>query len=136
MAILTWTQENSVGVKDLDLQHQKIFSLINRLHDSMSQNQAHTEIKTILQELVDYANYHFSTEEKYFNQFNFEFKQPHLANHSSYTKHINYFIEKSNQQVGLVLSYEVIDFLEDWWIQHINVEDKKYTQCFNDNGLK
>lgn len=136
MAILTWTLENSVGVKELDTQHQKIFSLINRLHGAMKQNRAHTEIKTILQELVDYANYHFSTEEKYFDQFNFEFKQAHTDNHHYYTQKINEFVEKSNQQTGLILSYELIDFLEDWWLHHINIEDKKYTKCFNDNGLK
>ena len=40
MQLLTWTQENSVGVSELDKQHQKMFSIINNLADLMSQSKA------------------------------------------------------------------------------------------------
>src|SRR5271157_2886782 len=37
MALVTWDQSYSVSVKKLDEQHQKLFSLLNTLHEAMRQ---------------------------------------------------------------------------------------------------
>jgi hemerythrin len=135
MGLITWTQENSVGVKELDLQHQKMFSIINNLYELMSQSKAQEKIDVVFKELVEYANYHFSTEEKYFDIYNYEGKIKHTESHNFYKAKINEFIEKSKVESGTVISYQVLDFLEDWWMKHINNEDKGYTQCYNSQGL-
>ena len=35
MALLTWTTEYSVAVEAIDKQHQKLFAMLNELHDAM-----------------------------------------------------------------------------------------------------
>ncbi len=34
------------------------------------------------------------------------------------------------------MSFELIDFLEDWLIGHVKTSDQKYVQCFKDNRLE
>lgn len=136
MSLFTWTQENSVKIIEIDEQHQKLFSIINGLYDLMSQNQTQDEILKIINELNNYADYHFKTEEKYFNQFNYEDSKNHILLHNSYKEKINKFIEDSKKETGLLISYDILDFLENWWMYHINNEDKKYTECFQSHGLK
>lgn len=134
MALLTWEDSYSVGVKEIDGQHQKMFGIINRLYDSMNAAKDTENLPQILKELVDYATFHFSTEEKYFVKFNYEDSAEHINFHHMYSGRVDHFIKDYEVQNSL-LSFEILDFLKDWWINHINGEDKKYTECFHQHGL-
>lgn len=136
MALLIWTKENSVGVEEFDNQHQKLFSIINNLYDLMTKSKAQEEIQAVLQELIDYAKYHFNTEEKYFDSYQQPDKDVHISYHRAYEKRVSDFMTESKKESGFVISYEILNFLEDWWFKHINLEDKKYSGFFNKNGLK
>lgn len=134
--LFTWTIENSVGVTEMDIQHQHIFSIINNFADSLSNSKAKLETDKILLELVEYSKVHFGTEEKYFKLFDYIYTKDHIEKHHYYNQKISEFYEKEkdpNQKETLPL--EIIDFLKNWWIYHINVEDKKYTQTFHHHGL-
>lgn len=136
MPLFNWTEENSVGVGELDKQHQKLFSIVNNLYDLMTQSKAQEEISGILDELAKYADYHFKTEEKYFEQFNYENKLEHILLHKQYKEKVSQFIRDNNDGGGTVISFDILDFLEDWWLGHINNEDKRYTECFTSHGLR
>lgn len=135
MPLLTWEQKHSVGVKELDDQHKKLFEIINRLFDAMQASKDITELNAVLADMDDYAHYHFATEEKYFDQFDFEDKEAHIAQHRAFDEKAENFIKK-NALGDSTLSFDVLDFLEDWWLGHINNVDKQYTKCFNEHGLK
>jgi hemerythrin-like metal-binding protein len=134
--LFTWTKENSVGVNEMDTQHQHIFTIINNLADSISKSNAQGEIDKILAELVEYSTVHFGSEERYFKMFNYIYSDDHVSKHHMYNAKISEFYEKEkdlNQK--RTLPYEIINFLKDWWINHINIEDKKYTDTFHQHGL-
>lgn len=136
MPILIWTEKNSVGVKEIDLQHQKMFAIINDLYDRMVTFKAHEDIDAILDKLVEYADFHFKTEEGYFEKFDYEGKEAHEVIHQAYVDEVKKLIKKRKEGVGVELSYDIFDFLQKWWVGHINFEDKKYTHCFHIHGLK
>jgi hemerythrin len=135
MSLLTWEQKHSVGVQELDDQHKQLFAIVNNLYDAMHASKDLATLNAILKDMDDYAHYHFATEEKYFDIFNFAEKESHIAQHRAFDKKTEDFI-KMNKLGNLTLSFEVLDFLEDWWLGHINNVDKKYTKCFNEHGLK
>jgi|SRR3972149_3015340 len=135
MQLLTWEPQHSVGVQELDEQHKKIFAIINRLYDVMQTTDEKKNLGEILEEMRDYCDQHFSLEEKYFDLFHYEDRESHEAQH-------RFFREKSREFIqtyavdGVTLSFDVLDFLEDWWFKHINNVDKKYTKCFQEHGLQ
>lgn len=135
MKLITWKDEYKLGIVDIDTQHQKMFQIINNLFARMTQSEAQNEIPAILKELTDYAEYHFATEEKYFTKFQYPAKDEHMLMHTAYKNEVAKFISK---QVGNIytLPYEIIDFLENWWINHIQNADKKYVSWFHEHGLK
>jgi hemerythrin-like metal-binding protein len=133
--LLVWTQQNSVGVKELDAHHQEIFTHLNSLYTSISKFDPKDTSKDILQKLTAYAKYHFAAEEKYFAKFNYENTDLHNAQHRQYENKMNQFITDIETKPEFDFSYDLLDFLEDWWLGHINNEDKKYTHCFNSHGL-
>jgi len=45
MALVTWDQSYSVSVRRMDEQHQKLFALINALHDAMRQGKGQAAVQ-------------------------------------------------------------------------------------------
>jgi hemerythrin len=135
---LEWKEEYSVKVKEINEQHQKLFGFLNAMDELIKNNGPREEALKLIGGLNDYANYHFKTEEKYFDQFNYADSDKHKESHNSYRTKIGEFQEKINTLGdGAMTSFlfEVLDFLEDWWIGHILNEDMGYIETFTDNGL-
>ena len=137
MAIINWTPEYSVGVAEIDEQHKKLFELMNRLFTLYSEKKfSKVDVIPIFNELIDYADEHFSTEEHYFNLYNYEQKDQHTALHESYRQKIEALKKAYDNDDQAPTLFAITNFLNDWWIWHINNADKAYTNYFNANGLK
>jgi hemerythrin len=134
MALLVWEDKYSVGVAEIDAQHKKMFEMINNLFHALEKSKAQEQLQPIIKGFIDYAQYHFATEEKYFNEYNYPQKDEHTQAHNMYTKKINELLKQSIEDKTLT-SVQLMDFVEDWWIQHVTGMDQQYAKFFNDHGL-
>lgn len=132
--LIEWKEEYSVGVSEIDTQHQKLVEIINELFHAVEESKEKERIPFILTELVSYAEYHFSTEEKHFEEFDFEGKEEHIKVHDSYREKIAQFLERYKEDESL-LSLEIMSFLKEWWLGHIRGMDRGYIDCFHKHGL-
>lgn len=132
---IKWEDSYSVGVSHIDEQHKIFFGILNELNESVFAMKSQDVLGKIFKELSDYSNYHFDTEEKYFADFNYDGAQPHIAEHKNYIKRLGE-IEAKIGADETKTALELIDFMEDWMVHHIDVMDKGYTKCFQDHGLK
>lgn len=132
--LIEWKDSYSVGVNFIDEQHKKLFLYINEFYQAMRDNKDKEILGKVIADLADYVDTHFSTEEKLFEKFNYEGRDEHIALHKQYVDKIKSF-QDGYAKNQMFLSFEIIDFLEDWILKHINSEDKKYTKCFNEHGL-
>jgi len=136
MAFINWIKDYSVGVGELDHQHQKLMEIINKLFELYQAKQFSTaEVEPIFKELFDYADYHFGTEENYFKLYNYPHKNEHIGTHNVYREKMRGLKDKYDQEKNPEILFEIANFLNDWWIWHINHIDKEYTKYFNANGL-
>ena len=135
MAFIQWETGLSVGVAEIDKQHQKLIQLINDLGDAMKQGKGQEAMGRILNELVSYTQVHFGTEERYFAQFQYPETYTHKQEHVAFVKKAVELKDGfAKGQIGL--SLQVMDFLCDWLKKHIKGTDQKYTKFFNEKGLK
>ncbi len=132
---LKWDDTYSVNIKEIDEQHKELVCELNKLYSAFMNRVHDDKIEKIVLSLIDYAIYHFGTEEKYFHQFKFQYIDEHISEHNEFRKTISFFQDKLEKNKGS-LTYEVINFLRDWLMKHIVVSDKKYIKCFVENGLK
>jgi hemerythrin len=135
MAIMQWDTSLSVGVAEIDAQHQKLIAMINDLDDAMRQGKGKDIVGKIINELIAYTRSHFATEEKYFAQFAYPETDAHKAEHVVFTKKVGEF-KAGFDKGSLGLTIQVMTFLSDWLRNHIKVVDKKYGPFFNSKGLK
>lgn len=137
MAIITWSKDFSVGVQELDEQHKKLIEIINNLFILYAEKKfSTTDVTPVFQSLKNYSDEHFSTEEHYFNLYGYPKKDEHVEQHNLHRKKIAELETGYNKVNNEKTLFALADFLNQWWIWHINHVDKEYTKYFNANGLK
>ena len=124
---LEWSDQFSVDNKDLDLQHQQLFSLINELVQLEFGNSQKNRIKSALDSLMDYARRHFEDEEKILLECEYpefiEHKNEHEEFRKVITRNYDEFL-KGNESI----LEKTITYLTGWIIYHILKIDKKYRE--------
>jgi hemerythrin-like metal-binding protein len=119
-----------VGVEKFDFHHRKIFALINNLREIIEKN-IEEETKQVLEELKNYSQYHLEKEEEMLEKFSYPELSEHKKFHAFYNKKINDFLkDKDNLDLN-----QILEFLENWWTEHILQEDKKYSEFFADKNI-
>lgn len=66
--IFPWNDNFNTDIEIIDEQHKKLVQLLNSLASHIAFNSDLPEMNHIFEELIDYTVYHFSTEEKIWNQ--------------------------------------------------------------------
>ncbi|WP_298684569.1 bacteriohemerythrin [uncultured Methanomethylovorans sp.] len=84
MRLITWSEKYSMNIKEIDDQHKKLVEMINELHDTMKQAKSKETSLIVINELVAYTQYHFSTEEKYMKQFGYSDHVSHKKEHEKF----------------------------------------------------
>ncbi len=133
-----WKPEYSVGVKSIDEQHQYFFKLMNSLHELSELSDASSDkLREVINDLNQYAKFHFCTEEKFFEELKYEGAKPHCAAHSNYFIKVKDFTKKLESPDSDLkkISEDLAEFAADWLITHILIDDKKYATCFQNHGL-
>lgn len=125
MALMTWSTDYSVEVALLDKQHQKLFEMLNKLHNAMRLGEGRHLAPRILSELVQYTREHFATEEALMKQANYPELIAHKAEHDKLTREVVKMVQDIEQGKA-VLSMKLMQFLESWLKDHILGRDKKY----------
>ena len=122
---IIWSEDFSVGCEALDEQHKKIVELINILivHHNAS---VHSEtIAYVINELMLYSLHHLEYEEILLKELQYpEFSQ-HKEDHSNYKGKVGDIVlkvSKDNKETPV----ELLEFLQEWWSNHILKEDMAY----------
>jgi hemerythrin len=134
MAYIEWNDTYSVGVKAMDDQHKKLIDLINQLHDAMKTGQASKEAPGILKNLVDYTHYHFEAEEKMLEKGTYPGLMNQQKMHKTFITQIDQY-QTDLPTKSLTIGVKISEFLKDWLMTHITVEDKKYGKFMNEKGI-
>jgi hemerythrin len=134
MAYMNWDDKFSVGVEEIDAQHKNLIKMVNEFYDGVTGDDAKA-LGGLLNSLIEYAVHHFATEEKYMKKFNYPGTAAHIKEHQSFAEKAT-DVKMRFDGGKLVLSLEITNFVRDWIVKHVLGTDKKYSQCFVDNGLK
>lgn len=139
MDFIEWKDSYSTGIALMDKHHQRLIALINQLYsgvfecENVEQERALTG--SILLQLEDYAEYHFTVEEQLMGEYHFPEYAEHLAEHDSFREKITAL--SSRLAAGeAALSFSTFEFLRDWLTVHILINDKKYGPFLQEKGVK
>ena len=124
----------SVGITEIDEQHKVLVGMINDLNEAMRAGRGKDALEDMIRGLKDYAAFHFGHEEKLMSSHDFPGLLAHKARHRDFVKQVVDF-EKGFASGKAALTMEVMQFLKDWLVEHIQGTDRGYTKHLNDRGV-
>lgn len=134
MPLMTWNDQLSVNIKQVDSQHMKLVELLNNFHDAMKLGKGKEVMGKTFSELLDYTAYHFGTEEDFFKKYGYPGSASHKKEHGALTKQALELSDRFSRGEP-VISAETMTFLKNWLNDHIVGSDKKYGPFLNAKGV-
>jgi hemerythrin len=125
MPIVEWSETFSVGIGEIDQHHRHLMDLLNKLYDDFSEGSAAKDLGPVLDELVDYATYHFSCEERWMTQSSYPKLPEHRGEHERFIRRVNE-IQKDFLNTGTRVYLETLTFVKNWLTNHILQTDAEY----------
>lgn len=133
MAFVDWSPEYTVKSDTLDHQHQKMFQIVNQLHDAIFARQAKDVLGGIIHDLITYTQTHFTEEERQMGESQFppQLIEAHKAAHENLVRQVRE-IERRYLDGESNMSPDVLCFLVgEWLMKHILSMDKQYAPYMN-----
>lgn len=125
MEEIVWTDELNTGVLEIDNQHRQIIDMLNRLLREPDTITGSETVADILHDMTRYAQEHFTTEEKILAESGYPDLIGHKEQHFSYRKK-TVDLCKDTMLGFHAVPKELLQYLRNWWFNHIMIEDMKY----------
>lgn len=142
MDLIKWDEEQmGTGIGIIDSQHKELCKIINSFGDALNNDEDQEVLYETLERLLDYAKYHFSLEEEYFEKFDFSEQSLHKSEHKYFLEYFNTIrknLDKKTKKSKLSqteASMDILRYLIEWFITHITGSDREYIELFKKNGV-
>ncbi len=132
--LISWSSSYSVLVGKMDQEHQRLIDIINNLYAAMREGRGKDAIVSLMSALIDYTKTHFAHEEQLMKESGYADYEKQKNAHENLISQVMELQNKINAGTGL--TQEVMSFLKNWLVNHIQGMDKKYGPHFNKKGIK
>ncbi len=138
MESFTWGTNFETGIQEVDDQHRKLVELINTLGTQLAENDmANGHVENLLQELVNYAQYHFEEEKGLMVRYGLDKRHcyQHLSEHKGFIADVSCMVQKPMEEDSGE-GKSLLEFLIHWLAYHILGRDKNMARQIAaiDNG--
>ncbi len=135
MLFFNWEDSFYVNIDSLDKQHKKIVDLINNAHKELTEEKRPDESGKIIEELLEYTEYHFEFEENLLEKYSYPAITTHIKQHEDLRKKVSSLKNDLDMGEGIE-PLNLLAFLVDWLQDHIVGSDKKYSSLLINNGVR
>ena len=132
--LFTWSDDFSVHIQEVDEQHKVLVSLLNQLHVAIVEHRAKATAREILDQLAEYTRTHFLLEESLMRLTHYPGFDIHKQQHEELIGQVQSLQHKLDDE-KVTITFELLHFLKNWLVQHINESDKRFGAHFQKAGL-
>lgn len=134
---IKWSDDLSVGVPEIDMQHRELFAMMNDLLDAIREGKREKVVEGAISFLENYIDKHFSTEENKM----IEAKYNGYENHKNEHKKFKTIFEDLKKEVAKdaqnpVLIVFIKTEIMEWILNHVEKEDIKMGEYFKKTNFQ
>ena len=133
MQFIEWKDSYNIGVKEIDNQHRGLFELIGKLATSRAYEPVGKYFLLTLTKFAEYAQVHFSTEERYMDDAQYPKMAEHRQEHELFLERLSLMTQQVEQKEP-GSEEKALDFLKEWYLGHILGADRDLEQWFRVKG--
>ena len=134
MEKIEWNSSFSVGVALLDEQHKQLISMTNLLLSDPEATVYSERISELLSGLTKYAIDHFKTEEGLLEKYNYHELVAHKKEHKTFRLKVVALCQDTIDHKASVPE-ELLQYLMEWWVNHILTVDMRYRSFLMERGV-
>ena len=138
--MIKWEDKYSVNISMLDEEHKKIIAKVNAVTVADWHNYTLEKIAETIHDMITYLKKHFNSEEACIVKYKYKYPAclSHKEEHVKFLERITFYYNRLvlNDYIVENNVFSILKHFKQWLIDHIQVTDKEYTDCFNHNGLK
>ena len=132
---IEWRGSYSVGIEELDSQHQKLLKLINEMGEAADTAPSKASCFAGLNAMIRYAQEHFTTEERYLEKNAYPKYLEQKAGHENFVQE-TFTMAQDLDGEGLLTLGGITMYIEDWYQDHILGFDQDYKAFFEKQSGK
>jgi len=117
-----WDESLNIGIDIIDEHHRYLFDLINDLYAVVVNKRGTRQVARLIKSLDAYAKVHFRAEEQMMEHYGYTGMGRQLNQHHAFEAKVAEFYEELHVN-PLVAQFDILSYMRDWLIHHINVED-------------
>ena len=126
---IKWSKDYETGVEEIDDQHHILVNTLNEANELLTKDYSLENLQNITKDLLSYALYHFEEEEEMMQNYNYAEEFPeddknHMIQHRDFSAKV-VDVRNSLKAGNLIEQDELISFLLNWLLNHIDKTDKK-----------
>jgi len=133
MAIVEWHDGLSIGVPEIDAQHQRLIGLVNEVDEAVREQHGADIAASALRRLCDYAVEHFAAEEALMDPDAYADYDRHMAAHMDGTDKALEFLQAVDEDKEVDMA-AFLDFLSLWVREHIRDVDQGLGRHLRETG--
>ena len=136
MSEMQWNRKMSVGLEELDHDHQDLIGIINQLGADYRHEDRRAAVRQSLLALQRYAEYHFAREERVMMACGYPELEEHQGEHRGFIEKIKDLTRRFDEDPDSSAEFvneKLMNFLQDWLKHHIMIEDKAYGPSIENN---
>jgi hemerythrin-like metal-binding protein len=123
---IVWEARYEAGVAEVDEDHRRLVALINELDAVLGADGDLMRVGMIIDALVDYIHYHFGREEALMAGAGYDGAGDHAIAHTQLRYFLSRLVEAYTKRPSRETAARVRDYLQEWLMDHILVEDMKF----------
>lgn len=132
---MEWNDNFKIGVVSVDSQHEELVNLLGKLQASIKLGDDQKAFANTIRALVDYTNYHFSTEEEFMQSVHYPKLDMHKRIHQKLISDVKGILI-GLKQGNPVRPISLMRFLNDWVCKHILEEDMEIGKYLRSQQFK
>ena len=122
MRELSWSDNLSVEVDEIDDDHRRLVDLYNQFAHAVAEGESPDYLEAMLEELISCTAWHFKHEERLMLKYEYPGFEDHKKEHTELIEGVDELRQKF-LGAGKQASDEDVGYLESWLIEHILVTD-------------
>ena len=131
----TWNDSFLLNIEIIDKQHKRFFEIFDTILLLSKKEGNEGELSNVINELQEYAHFHFQTEEDLIQKANAPNSDLHIIQHEFFIRKIKEF-RMANNYSNPVLINQIVIFMRKWLLMHISEVDGKYVESVQQFLLK
>lgn len=137
MQKIEWNDNLEIGSKLIDDQHRMLVQKLNDMSNAVEMNRGTKEISKTLDFLIQYTDFHFTTEEKHMEATNFPGLDTQKKEHEKFKGTLADLEEDFTDEGATKRLADSIDtFLVNWLINHIKGKDLAFGAFLQEQGIE